>query len=715
MSKNMVLQRVVLQNFKRHADLEVAFAPTLTVVRGPNYAGKSSVLAAVFFALFGATAVAGGRNVVVRRGATSCSVELHVTLDGRPCQITRTPTTARVELDGEVLATGHTSVNGWVETTLGMPQKLVVMLANSSQGEASALLTLGATALNRVIEEVSGSRFIDELIDKAKALSEVSSKAASQKAEPSALEEVEAELKRLEEELPPLQGQLEFLEGQYAQAAEARNKAKQVLSDAVKQNSEIAQGKNRLEAAKASLGEVKKRVSEEQEALAEVTYVDPAPLKQKGEDLAEKEGFLQEVASNLRSLETAKATSLDLLSKEAGWKAAEEECLALPAMKTDLDLLTAACTGLHSDYKVCSSNAQRLTQAAKDSVCPTCKRSYEEHNLEEIQKELEAAVEAESRAKKEYEDAVVRWKQASEAFKRLQDKAPPADWKEKLEACKAGLETLEVHIVEAKKAKDGLSEVQLELSELRQEAREIHKNNSLHEARKASLDRSLGLLANKEQTVKELQIYESLEVKSLDSLFSEEAALTASAEQLLGELSTLKQRNTSLLGAIGTLAPKRKALEEEVKSRALQEKRSKRFSDLQVWLRNNKATFMRETWDSLLMVASEFVSQVTGGVVESVTRSDEGEFFFVERGESLPVDGCASGGQKSIMGVALRVALASLLPQGCQFVVLDEPSADLNDEHAAALSGALRGLERQVVMVTHREGDEFASDAVVTL
>ncbi len=142
--------------------------------------------------------------------------------------------------------------------------------------------------------------------------------------------------------------------------------------------------------------------------------------------------------------------------------------------------------------------------------------------------------------------------------------------------------------------------------------------------------------------------------------------------------------------------------------------RASRFKALQKWLRDNKAAFMENIWNGLLGVCSDFVAQVTSNRVTQIERDPDGTFYFTENGARLPMV-CASGGQKSIVGVGIRIALATLLPQACRFVVLDEPSAELNDEHAAALAGALRGQDRQVILVTHREGDEFASDAVVVL
>ena len=48
----MILRRLRVHPFGRFADREVTFGPSLTVVLGPNEAGKSTLLSAVKNALF---------------------------------------------------------------------------------------------------------------------------------------------------------------------------------------------------------------------------------------------------------------------------------------------------------------------------------------------------------------------------------------------------------------------------------------------------------------------------------------------------------------------------------------------------------------------------------------------------------------------------------------------------------------------------------------
>jgi DNA repair exonuclease SbcCD ATPase subunit len=149
-------------------------------------------------------------------------------------------------------------------------------------------------------------------------------------------------------------------------------------------------------------------------------------------------------------------------------------------------------------------------------------------------------------------------------------------------------------------------------------------------------------------------------------------------------------------------------------SNAAHAARAASFSGLRKYLSDNKAAFMGELWDQLMALTSEFANQVTEGDITAVGRTEDGEFWMEEFGVRKPMI-AASGGQKSICGVGLRMALPSLIPGGSRLILLDEPSAALTEEMSSSLAGALKAQDRQIVLVTHRSGEEYLSDVVVTL
>ena len=61
----MILDRLVLKNFKRFRDAEIFFKDGITGVLGNNGTGKSSLVQAIFFALYGVQATGISADYIV--------------------------------------------------------------------------------------------------------------------------------------------------------------------------------------------------------------------------------------------------------------------------------------------------------------------------------------------------------------------------------------------------------------------------------------------------------------------------------------------------------------------------------------------------------------------------------------------------------------------------------------------------------------------------
>lgn len=98
----------------------------------------------------------------------------------------------------------------------------------------------------------------------------------------------------------------------------------------------------------------------------------------------------------------------------------------------------------------------------------------------------------------------------------------------------------------------------------------------------------------------------------------------------------------------------------------------------------------------------------------SLSRSDSGDFTIVENDQLVPIEEL-SGARKSIVGLCLRLSLAHLFYGTGGFVLLDEVTADCSEGNAARIAGMLRGLQSQVIMVTHRQGDAVNANHSILL
>ena len=65
----MELRRLHLVNFRQHADTELEFGPGITGIIGPNGSGKTTILEAIAWAIYGLQAVRGDKDSIRRLGA----------------------------------------------------------------------------------------------------------------------------------------------------------------------------------------------------------------------------------------------------------------------------------------------------------------------------------------------------------------------------------------------------------------------------------------------------------------------------------------------------------------------------------------------------------------------------------------------------------------------------------------------------------------------
>ena len=72
----MQLLRLRLVNFRQHADTELEFGPGITGIIGPNGSGKTTILEAIAWALYGVQAVRGDKDSIRRLGEYKVPVRL---------------------------------------------------------------------------------------------------------------------------------------------------------------------------------------------------------------------------------------------------------------------------------------------------------------------------------------------------------------------------------------------------------------------------------------------------------------------------------------------------------------------------------------------------------------------------------------------------------------------------------------------------------------
>ena len=183
----MIIDRLELQNFKRFRDVDIQFKDGITGILGNNGTGKSSLVTAIFFALYGIRATGISGEYIVSSFASpkeKCKVRLDFRIGGDEYSILRTfKKTGKTQdhdasffHNGKERANGVTQVEAEVKRTLGMgpvdfrntiyaAQKDLLVLMNASGPERKMwfLKALGIDYLKTESDEILKKQ-IDERI-----------------------------------------------------------------------------------------------------------------------------------------------------------------------------------------------------------------------------------------------------------------------------------------------------------------------------------------------------------------------------------------------------------------------------------------------------------------------------------------------------------------------------------------------------------------------
>jgi len=699
-------------------------------------AGKSSVLEAICFALFGTFPALQQKklkldNILTRwPRASSAQVELEFELDGKRYKVSRKierdkgTTVAELKCDGQLLESPNSQrVTEMLEKILKIDYELFSQIIYAEQNKLDYFLTIARGKRRAHFDELlrinkfesareSAVKLGNRLKERRKLTKEEFERLAEQLGAAD-LAALKIEISRSERELAEIELNLGTARAEIGKAQTALKRLKEKAE-------RHRQMRERLLGARAK----EQHLSAQLEKVGDISHYKREAVD---EEIAALQKNLEAQRELERSLITLEQRTAELASR---LKEIDEDIYDLETKKekfSALDEIEKKLTSLQllkDELKESASSARTRLEEAKASlaelqragaVCPICDTPLEEQKKAALLvKRASQIAELESALKDLDDKLVAALKELMHSESKAKDLRKFAGVQEELEAKSERREKVVADLALAKKE---LEAARGNFSGERAEAFEREKRR-LEKIRDA-----LELFEERKRTAAEISDAEK-EIASLG--FDEENLKEAESRvyDLEKKLEVFVERRNSL---VTLLNERRERLKEiEAKQDLLEKMRSdveklerledemSRFRSIlestQIALREQFITsinqLMREIWQTLypygdyvdvrLAITDDYVLQLRNA-------SDEW----------VDVEGQVSGGERMTAALTLRLALASLLAPHLKWLVLDEPTHNLDQNAVAELAATLRekitALVDQVFLITH---DEMLAEAV---
>jgi DNA repair exonuclease SbcCD ATPase subunit len=712
-----MLNRIKLTNFQKHRSLEVVFNGGLTALRGANEAGKSTLLRAICYALFGIKGLGATLEELVTWGedVKTLRVVLELNIDGIVYSISRGKSGAEINYDGGTV-TGQNEVTAFDCRLLKCDAVAATRLILANQNEIRGALEAGPAKTTELIERLAEFDQIDNLIETIQEKLTLGSTASVESAiQQSEIALDNARTAAVAPDLPMLDHYIET-----AQEGLARERvAEQVAQAAVeKASGALSDGKVSSQIRVAIDNEVSqcdegiRRVESELEELRKTPAPDNVDVPALRRRIAVIEGM-----SALRS----KYARVEPYLEKGGGRDGETFEGTIEDLEGEIDRQVAIDVEQTRVMQAAESDAKLLRQQITDGSCGFCGQDFS--NVPEVKAknaELEARATQKVRSAALAQVLMNEARQEAQVLREIRDASKPV------------FKALDVVGGAAELYDDGLLPPRLvwvggELEEVTESADSLQKRIDEAERQQRAFERASAKIEtlSEERTRLYRAREEAIERRAkgpgpvdLDSLRTAveaardalrpaqlavqnaQTALTTAQRQKEEAVASYERAKSALLSAKQALLDRRAELDELEFNNALLKR-----------VRACRPMIADQLWNLVLSAVSAYFSEMRGA--KSRVRKG-GDGFTVDGHPVGPAT--VSGSTLDVLGLAIRVALVRTFMPTAPFLILDEPAAACDDGRTNNLLGFLAGAGfKQVLLVTHEDISQAVADNVVTL
>lgn len=680
-----------LTNFRKHEALVVDFTQGLNAVRAANEAGKSTVISAIAYALFGARALNESLADVVTYGKkeTDLKVVLDFGINGIDYNLKRGKSGAELTFGTERI-TGQTEVTKYVESLLGCTADVATKLMLAKQSSVAGALAEGAAGAAKLIEVLANFELINELVDLVQTKLP-SGNTSGLEAQIVQLSEQAAEV--LTNDIP--MKELAVLKANADYQAALANRAAVVVPDVSAITGRINQA-----------GEARRHAVRLTQDIAAQQAVADQPLPADGDAalIAKLEQESKEATESMQAVRVwNELNAVQVINSVE--KTAKDFAAALRLNEANVQGLSAEAQQLRNE------RVQLVAKLIKEKSCALCGKDLQDvpevvtinYNLDEKIGGIDSQLE-------DYADALRDATLELNLLRAVQQ----SDQQLAIIFAKAGKWVqLDHSWTPVKYQWVGPTSIQaaptaaLNAEKLKQ---------ITHATAKGKQAQALSSVAALKAQLAQLPVITDEFLAGLQAEYGAAAALQTEANRLQDDLQLAYTQVTAANAAL-------------TQERAVFAEAQKRLDRAKVQLAIAVATLTEQNfnnnlikklrlarprvadklWSIVLASTSSYFSAIRGEV-SAVTRTEDG---FRVNGYSVAG---LSGSTLDALGLAIRLSLTKTFLPNARFLILDETAAGMDEERETAMLGLIAscGMD-QVILVTHSQlADAFAHN-IITL
>jgi len=664
-----MITSIELVDFLSHADTKLEFENGVTVFVGDNGAGKSSIIDAITFALFGQHTRKSNKSLI-KRGSNQGFTKIGFSINGRQYQAVRKIDNKgslsakfseiigddRIELAaGERKQFGE-SMTREIEKTIGLNFEKLKIASIVQQGELNAIINAKPKEFKELLNAIIGIDKLDVASESMKMVNKEFRKKIREKIgyDDTEIEKLSLDLERYQKEIEEAKPEKNQLEAkQIKLQKEVDDLRKKIETEAPKIDKINQLGLRRKELiayAKEAIHEIQHEINENESKIRDCEgCFEHASLK---EDLESK---IQKVE---QAVEDTVKKIQELTNQTASLK--EKQLLA-----SKLQLKDNKCP-------VCDSNVEKLNPL------------FQEKHLKE-----EMVLLKEKTISKEKEKDVYNQKRK--------------EFSEKLQNARDAEATLRAYSISNK---EQLKKIQVEVETKKQNIQKIPlaTNGSLLEI--SQIDSHTKIIF---ENILKLEIetsgFKEQEFLNLKKLVNEKQMSLSQIDQQIGAISEKIFKGEEQINVIQYAISELKIVKEYVKG--LDE------IQINIFSRDGPVATSLRSWalNTISVKASEYLSQLNTKIQRILLseKTRDVSITCYSKNEVLELESL-SGGEKVSVALALRLGMASLLgASNLNLMILDEPTTHLDAERKKSLVGVLSQLSNisnsespmQFLIITH--------------